>query len=237
MIVITDDFIVNVVRFRFGCRRDFICPFAVAEFIPNFAARRFARTQQLLRRTRVTQIQGLRKFPERRSRLSYADGNVRFGNIAVVIVPKHLVVHGVFARVRCRGNIRRPSSVSAEFVLHCAAVGNSCRNQIVRTARIDKVFNCRGYRRKRGICTTDLKLNRLFRAVVVGSCRNRCFDKVTTCRGRNGFGKRSVGSRRVCERRRAELRRSNGHFRFFTIRPTFQRQPRDSVSRFGNDKL
>ena len=237
MIAVADDFIVNGVRFRFGCRRDFLCPLAAAEFIPNFAARRLARIQQRLRRTRVTQIKGLRKFAERRSRLGYADGYVRFGNIFVVVVSDHLVVHGVFARVRCRGNIRRPRSVIAEFVLHCAAVGNACRNQIERTTRIDKVCNCLRCRSKRGICAIDFKFRRFFRAVVVGSCRNRCLDNVVACRSRNGFGKRSVGSRGISKRRRAELCLGNGYFCFFAVRPTLQRQSRDPVSRLSDDKL
>ena len=153
----------------------------------------------------------------------------------MVVVSKRLVVHGVLARVRCRGNIRRPSSVVAEFVLHCAAVGNACRNQIERTAGIDKVFNCRRYRRKRSICSIDLKLRRFLRAVVICSCRNRRLDNIVAYRGRNDFGKRSVGNRGVSKRRRAELRRGNGHFGFFAVCPTFQ--SRDLVRRLGNSEL
>ena len=155
----------------------------------------------------------------------------------MVVVSKRLVVHGVLARVCCRGNIRRPSSVVAEFVLHCAAVGNACRNQIERTAGIDKVFNCRRYRRKRSICSIDLKLRRFLRAVVICSCRNRRLDNIVAYRGRNDFGKRSVGNRGVSKRRRAELHLGNGYFCFFAVRPTFQRQSRNPVSRLGNDKL
>ena len=155
----------------------------------------------------------------------------------MAIVAENFVVHGVFACVCRRGDFRRPNAVDSEFILHCAAVNHACRNQIKRIACVNKVCNSRRFSCKYGFCTSDLKLRRLFRAVVVRRCDNLCFDKVTTGRCRNGFDKRPVGSRAISERRRAEQCRCNGHFGFFAVCPTFQRQSRDLVRCLGNSEL
>ena len=155
----------------------------------------------------------------------------------MAVVAENFVVHGVFACVCRRGYFRRPNAVDSEFILHCTAVNNACRNQIKSIACVNKVCNSRRFGCKYSFCTSDLKLRRLFRAVVVRRCDNLCFNKVTAGRCRNGFDKRSVGSRAVSKRRRAELRRGNGHFGFFAVCPTFQRQSRDLVRRLGNSEL
>ena len=155
----------------------------------------------------------------------------------MAVVAENFVVHGVFACVCRRGYFRRPNAVDSEFILHCTAVNNACRNQIKSIACVNKVFNSRRFSCKCGFCTSDIKFRRLFCSVVVRRCDNLCFDKVITCHCRNGFDKRPVGSRAVSKRRRAELRRGNGHFGFFAVCPTFQRQSRDLVRRLGNSEL
>ena len=143
VVVIADNFVVNIVSYGIDFRRNCRRPLAVVELVPYCTASCFACNQQRLHLARVVQIGVGGKFAERRICLCHDNRYACFGNVAVVVIPKYLVVHSVLACVCRRGYVGRPGTVRAEFVLHRAAVGYTCRDKFLRATCVDKVCNCR----------------------------------------------------------------------------------------------
>ena len=135
----------NGIRACVCCSRKLLRPLAVVKFVQQCSVCRNAVDNKIQRLAVVNKV--LRRNgcgSQRCVCLGNGYDNSVFRNeVGMVVVAEHFVVNRVLACVCRRGYVGRPGTVRAEFVLHRAAVGYTCRDKFLRTACVDKVCNCR----------------------------------------------------------------------------------------------